>query len=700
MPTLRSGHQASTSSETSGPTSGAAPSPRRPTSRLASGSRELSTAASGPVLTQGPTHRLRSTSREAQSPRQTPSRRVSRSVETPRRKSATPQHTPSPRPPVLKPSHYSDDDDDDDDSQSESTEDTIRQLRREMRAKDTRHAKQIANLLTALNAATRRSTEFTALRPEPRPAIPVRPNESVATGPTPNTGPGYTATSNQLPPDALQTSTAVLRDYNTKVPSPPEWITSAGEPPKAGLGCTSSRAGHAPEAPGGPPATHPADIAARQATNMPQNAAPQPTSDLRALTTGIIYQQAASSSREFSPVFPQQPTTDETSRHTQDWAHRDPPDHLAQIASVMKEAFRARSAQESSRSEENDAQIAALIARQSTAKDLPLFSGDPLEWPTWLAQYRQSTATCKMTRSENLIRLQRALTGRAKESVHPLLMDPAQVDEIITVLDQRFGGPDTIATLMLEKAKRLPCLSIQASWEELKDFSGTVQNLVRSLQLLKTCGYLTNPALLHDMTAKLPVTLQLQWLIEVSFRPDEGEATIAQFAAFLRRLSTAIPRSGLRDPVRPRTRRELVHTGYDEKIDSDAVLTNNNSNLSVPTPAASSRKRRFERCARCHGMHRSRECPRPDKRLKTDECAQCAGRHHISECPVFANKTPNLRWETVRLGKLCRKCLDCHHTRFCTRNVICDIGECRIPHHRLLHNPDYIPGSTPEAVNL
>lgn len=42
-----------------------------------------------------------------------------------------------------------------------------------------------------------------------------------------------------------------------------------------------------------------------------------------------------------------------------------------------------------------------------------------------------------MTKSENLIRLERSLAGKEKESVHSLLMDPTQVDEIITVLDQR-----------------------------------------------------------------------------------------------------------------------------------------------------------------------------------------------------------------------------------------------------------------------
>lgn len=132
-----------------------------------------------------------------------------------------------------------------------------------------------------------------------------------------------------------------------------------------------------------------------------------------------------------------------------------------------------------------------------------------------------------MTRSENVIRLQLALIGKARENIHLLLMDLTQVDEIIAVLDQQFGGPHTIAMLLFEKAKKLTCLAVNATWEALKDFSGTVQNLVRSPQILITDGYLTKPALLHDMTAKLPVTPQLQWLVEVSFRPENEGSTIA-----------------------------------------------------------------------------------------------------------------------------------------------------------------------------
>lgn len=156
-------------------------------------------------------------------------------------------------------------------------------------------------------------------------------------------------------------------------------------------------------------------------------------------------------------AFTGNPPEDDTAHHTQDWVNnREPANPFSQFAAFMTEAFRASQNGGSPRQQSKEEnRMASLIARQSSAKDLPAYYGNAVEWPAWRAQFYQSTSTCGMTQSENLMRLQRALKGRAREAVSPLLMNPTQVPEIMDVLEHRFGGAHTIATLMFEKLNKL-----------------------------------------------------------------------------------------------------------------------------------------------------------------------------------------------------------------------------------------------------
>lgn len=332
--------------------------------------------------------------------------------------------------------------------------------------------------------------------------------------------------------------------------------------------------------------------------------------------------------------------------------------------------------------------MAALIARQSMAKDLPPFSGDPLEWPTWKAQFAQSSSTCRMTSSENLIRLQRALKGKAREAVGPLLMDPTQVQEILAVLEQRYGGTNSLASLMLDKARKLPHLTAEASLEDLADFSGTVQNLVASLRSLSNDGYLTNPALLSDIAGKMPCTMRLAWLMEV--RHYEASATICQFAAFLKTVANAIPKSGMIDSARSRPRREQTYATTDQL----GSQQRNGANEKLASNDKWVPKDKYKKGAKGDETKiRHNETGNPDG------CVQCGDTEHLlRECQAFAAKNVKLRWESVKSAGLCRICLEKHSSRTCKYRNWCGIGECRASHHKLLHDPTYVRRSAVAGI--
>lgn len=112
-----------------------------------------------------------------------------------------------------------------------------------------------------------------------------------------------------------------------------------------------------------------------------------------------------------------------------------------------------------------------------------------------------------------------------------------------------FSELRTIANVMLKKVKKLPYMSEDATLKDLAGFSHTIQNLVASLRDPRMAGYLNNPALLADITAKMSYTLKMAWLMELRRIDQKTQATVLQFAAFLKEIADAIPFSGMVDPV-------------------------------------------------------------------------------------------------------------------------------------------------------
>lgn len=73
-----------------------------------------------------------------------------------------------------------------------------------------------------------------------------------------------------------------------------------------------------------------------------------------------------------------------------------------------------------------------VATRQVISRDLPVFSGDPIEWPLFFSSYNHSTVACGYTDSENLLRLQRSLKGVAKEAVSSFLLHPFTVPQVLS----------------------------------------------------------------------------------------------------------------------------------------------------------------------------------------------------------------------------------------------------------------------------
>lgn len=151
-----------------------------------------------------------------------------------------------------------------------------------------------------------------------------------------------------------------------------------------------------------------------------------------------------------------------------------------------------------------------IAARQAMPKELPCFSGRPEEWPLFISAFEGSTRTCGFSPDENLIRLQKALKGKALDAVRSRLMLPTCVPAVIETLRQLFGKLEFIIHTLLSQIRNAP--SIKADrLDSIVDLSLSVQNLCAVIDATNMQAYRVNPCLLEELVQKLPAQMKLNW---------------------------------------------------------------------------------------------------------------------------------------------------------------------------------------------
>ncbi|XP_036322336.1 uncharacterized protein LOC118736350 [Rhagoletis pomonella] len=158
-----------------------------------------------------------------------------------------------------------------------------------------------------------------------------------------------------------------------------------------------------------------------------------------------------------------------------------------------------------------------ISSRHVVPKDLPTFSGRPEEWALFISSFENSTRLCGFSHDENLLRLQRALKGRALEYVSSKLMIPALVPEIISTLRM---------------------------------------NLAAAMEASGLQSHMTNPLLIQELVEKLPAQMRLQWAM---FSRPAGDTTIKGFSEWLFDLADACKVTSIISTASPESERRKTH---------------------------------------------------------------------------------------------------------------------------------------------
>lgn len=283
-------------------------------------------------------------------------------------------------------------------------------------------------------------------------------------------------------------------------------------------------------------------------------------------------------------------------------------------------------------------------ARQTVPKELPIFSGNPEDWPLFNSTYKWSTTTCGLTDAENLVRLQKALRGDALRSVQHILIHPSCVPEAVSTLKLLYGQPEKIVNSVKNKIKLLPAVNTK-KLETITSFAVEVKGLKTIIEACELYDELNNSSLLQDLINKMPSNLQLEWgKHKMKLTKEKIKANLSEFAAWL----------------------------YDVGVSASIVNLESCSGASTSTEIVSRNKQKNEY------MHTHSEQNRRSCIVCQKNCS------NVSNCETFLTADRNERWNIVRRYNLCKLCLRKHYG-VCKSNIVCGKENCQIKHNSLLH---------------
>ena len=110
----------------------------------------------------------------------------------------------------------------------------------------------------------------------------------------------------------------------------------------------------------------------------------------------------------------------------------------------------------------------------------------------------------------NTFRLQKCLKVEAREEVKSLLIIPENVESVIEQVRFKYGQPEFLIKSQLQKVREMPYI-FENQLDRIIAFSSKVQNLTIFLKTANAHQHLSNPTLLEELIAKLPVSKRMEW---------------------------------------------------------------------------------------------------------------------------------------------------------------------------------------------
>ncbi|XP_055614144.1 uncharacterized protein LOC129760518 [Uranotaenia lowii] len=297
---------------------------------------------------------------------------------------------------------------------------------------------------------------------------------------------------------------------------------------------------------------------------------------------------------------------------------------------------------------------AQLAARQALPKDLPIFTGNPEEWPIFFKSFENISEECGLSNTENLIRLQRSLKGDALEAVRSHLLEPEMVPCVIETLQMLYGRPEILLSSLLAKIRSTPAPR-EGKLESLIFYGLAIQNYCNHLKAVKLEAHFSNPMLLKELVEKLPSDIKMKWADYSDVAEDVNLKLFGQFMYGIVKKASAVTYPSGSTTTKLEENRIRGGTTKPKGFLHHSDTSSSTSVISHP------------------------------RKVKVCPVCEKSG-HDVEYCCKFTNSSVDERLQIVRLHNLCKSCLRNHNPWPCRRPKECTQEGCRIRHHPWLHS--------------
>lgn len=307
---------------------------------------------------------------------------------------------------------------------------------------------------------------------------------------------------------------------------------------------------------------------------------------------------------------------------------------------------------------------------------LHAFSGDPLEYWSFIHLFDNFIVKNTTTDSERLMYLLQFTTGEANKLVKCCtMMNPCEgYKSARDILKERFGHPFTIASKCISKLTDGPPIksSDHAGLRAFADELSECQTILESIGYLQEINSADN---LRRIVQRLPISLRHAFIETADSLQQQGERpSIRHVAQFVTRKARAI-----NDPV------------FGSLIDAvpSNVKVNNQGQRLQPKPKPEAVR------------HNQFSTSIAKETSPAQACPVCKQQHHITSCCQFKAMSYEDRVKFMRSSNMCNNCFKPGHIALgCLEVKSCEVDGCTRRHHTMLHPPSRNTQQTKQEHSL
>lgn len=281
---------------------------------------------------------------------------------------------------------------------------------------------------------------------------------------------------------------------------------------------------------------------------------------------------------------------------------------------------------------------------------LPMFEGDPLQWPHWYGLFKALVHEQGLSDTEKIIYLQSSVKGAAERAVSGMLFDGSMYNQVIKELSNRFDDPGLISKALIRRFLEMPKLQDETP-ANLRPFVDTLHGLTRTLKTYGHDADLKAAANLEQVTSKLPMSVVERW---------------------------------------SRHRLQLYPKQVDMKDLDDWLETEvrvKEMILDILDPTGKSDVKGKQSTKKNHAKKANPSVNAFTVSGTKPECALCQGEHTITSCGDWKGANVEERWALVKKRRLCFRCLGKYHKKGdCPFTDGCEVEGCGRRHHPQLHS--------------